>query len=191
MKYKGQHGAARSNNNAHAGSWPLQAILSLRSFRARIKPTLHLPVHLHYPPWCNNTNSQLLGSLRPPLRPPLRMPYTILYWWWQHRVKAKLRRTHSSSCSSISFWPLQDILLLRSFCTRINQPCIRPSTCIAHPGAILIHSYWGVYDSVSDLPCVCHTHYNIGSYQYSVTAKLAAENTFERRVTHAQDNTYR
>jgi len=36
------------------------------------------------------------------------------------------------------------------------------STCIAHPGAILLHDYWPVYDSPSDLPCVCYTLYNIG-----------------------------
>jgi len=31
-----------------------------------------------------------------------------------------------------------------------------PPTCIAHPGAILLHDYWTVYDSDSDLPCVCY-----------------------------------
>jgi len=38
-----------------------------------------------------------------------------------------------------------------------------PPTCIAHPGAILLHDYWTVYDSPSDLPCVCYTPYNIGN----------------------------
>ena len=36
-------------------------------------------------------------------------------------------------------------------------------TCIAHPGAILLHDYWAVYDPASDLPCVRHTPYNIGN----------------------------
>ena len=36
-------------------------------------------------------------------------------------------------------------------------------TCIAHRGAILLHDDWAVYDSPSDLPCVCHTPYNIGN----------------------------
>ena len=35
-------------------------------------------------------------------------------------------------------------------------------TCIAHPGVIPFHDYWSVYDTPSDLPCVCHTPCNIG-----------------------------
>jgi len=38
-----------------------------------------------------------------------------------------------------------------------------PPTCIAHPGAILVHDYWTVYDPSSDLPCVCYTPYTIGN----------------------------
>jgi len=38
-----------------------------------------------------------------------------------------------------------------------------PPTCIAHPGAILLHGYWTVYDSPSDLPFLCYTPYNIGN----------------------------
>jgi len=37
------------------------------------------------------------------------------------------------------------------------------TTCIAHPGAILLHDEWKVYDSPSDLPFVCYTPYNIGN----------------------------
>jgi len=37
-----------------------------------------------------------------------------------------------------------------------------PPTCIAYPGAILSHDYWTVYDSPSDLLCVCYTPYKIG-----------------------------
>jgi len=37
-----------------------------------------------------------------------------------------------------------------------------PPTCIAHPGAILLHDYWRVYDSPPDLPFVYYTRYNIG-----------------------------
>jgi len=37
-----------------------------------------------------------------------------------------------------------------------------PPACIAHLGAILLHDYWTVYDSPSDLPFVCCTPYNIG-----------------------------
>jgi len=38
---------------------------------------------------------------------------------------------------------------------------IPPPTCIARPGAILLHDYWAVYDSPSGLPFVCCTSYNI------------------------------
>jgi len=38
-----------------------------------------------------------------------------------------------------------------------------PPTCIAHPGAIVLHEYWTVYDSPSDLPFVCYTQYKIGN----------------------------
>jgi len=37
-----------------------------------------------------------------------------------------------------------------------------PPTCIAHPAAVLLHDDWTVYDSLSDLPFVCYTPYNIG-----------------------------
>ena len=36
-----------------------------------------------------------------------------------------------------------------------------PPTCIAHPGAILLHEYWTVYDLPSGPPFVCYTPYNI------------------------------
>ena len=38
-----------------------------------------------------------------------------------------------------------------------------PPTCFAHPGALLLHDYWTVYDSPSDLPLVCYTPYTIGN----------------------------
>ena len=41
-------------------------------------------------------------------------------------------------------------------------PC-PPPTCIVYPGAILLHDHWTVYDSPSDLPCVCYIPYNIGN----------------------------
>ena len=55
-------------------------------------------------------------------------------------------------------------LTSRLLCT--NQPSFHPlpSTCIAHPGAILLHDYQTVYDSPSDLPSVCYTPHNIGNY---------------------------
>jgi len=45
-------------------------------------------------------------------------------------------------------WPLQDIRLLRGYCARINHPSIPPPTCMAHPGAILLHDYFTVEDSL-------------------------------------------
>jgi len=38
-----------------------------------------------------------------------------------------------------------------------------PSTCIAHPAPVLLHDYWTVYDSPSDLPCVCYTPHTFGN----------------------------
>jgi len=38
-----------------------------------------------------------------------------------------------------------------------------PPTCIAHPGAILLHDYWAVYDSPFELSFVYYTPYNIGT----------------------------
>jgi len=48
----------------------------------------------------------------------------------------------------------------------VHESTIRPfppPTCIGHPGAILLHDYWTVYDSPSDLPFVCYTPFNIGN----------------------------
>jgi len=55
-----------------------------------------------------------------------------------------------------------------SFISRLSwmqQPSFYPPppTCIAHPGAILLHDYWAVYDSPSDLPFVRYTPYNISN----------------------------
>jgi len=36
-------------------------------------------------------------------------------------------------------------------------------TCIAHPGVTLMHGYWAVCDSPSELPCVCYSPHNIGN----------------------------
>ena len=52
----------------------------------------------------------------------------------------------------LATWPLQDIRLLRSCRALLNHPFIPPPTCIAHPGAILLHNYWTVCDFPSDHP---------------------------------------
>jgi len=40
----------------------------------------------------------------PPHRPLLCMPYTIHYWWWQYRVKAKLCTVFF--CGRLSVWAI-------------------------------------------------------------------------------------
>jgi len=54
-------------------------------------------------------------------------------------------------------WPVQDMCLLRGYCARNNHVFTPPPTCIAHPGTLLSHDYWTVYDSPSDLTFVCYT----------------------------------
>jgi len=65
---------------------------------------------------------------------------------------------------SAPVWPLQDIVLLQSFCVRINHLSITPSyTCIVRTTAILLHVYCAIYDAHPRPPFVCHTPYNIGN----------------------------
>jgi len=45
-----------------------------------------------------------------------------------------------------------------------------PPTCIAHPGAMLLHDYWAVYDPPSDISFVYHTPYHM-CHNYRVRAK--------------------
>jgi len=72
----------------HVGSWPLQDILSLRGFCARINHPLLPPPHLHCPHhW--NTTVRILRKILPPPQPPLCVPYTIQCWRLQYLVKAK------------------------------------------------------------------------------------------------------
>ena len=60
---------------------------------------------------------------------------------------------------------LGDIRSLRGCCARINHPFTPPPpTCIAHPGAILLHDYWTVYGSPPDLRFTCYAPYNSGDY---------------------------
>ena len=48
----------------------------------------------------------------------------------------------------------------------VHESCILafpPPTCIAHPGAVLLHDYWTAYDFPSDLSFVCYAPYTIGN----------------------------
>jgi len=70
-------------------SWPLPNILSRLGFCARINhpftppPPSALHIRLHYS--CNT----IAQYSTPPAPPPGCMPYTIEYYAWQYRVKAK------------------------------------------------------------------------------------------------------
>jgi len=71
---------------------------------------------------------------------------------------------HSQLASSIDQTRLYKILFY--FEAVVHESTILsppPPTCIAHPGAILLHDYWAVYDFPSGLPFVCYTPNNIGN----------------------------
>ena len=74
---------------ARNDAWPLQDIVLLLVVWARINRIFILTARLHCPHCCN-TIARLLGNMRPRTWPPLCMPYTIQYWQWQYRVKAKM-----------------------------------------------------------------------------------------------------
>ena len=66
----------------------------------------------------------------PSQRPPLCMPYTIQYWHWLYRVKAKSGcKLPCSMEIHRGFRPLQESLSLLGFCARISHPFIAPPTC--------------------------------------------------------------
>ena len=44
------------------------------------------------------------------------------------------------------FWPLQDILYFESFVHESIVLSISRPACIAHTVAILLHTYWAIYD---------------------------------------------
>jgi len=62
------------------GVRPLQDIVLLRDFCARINPHFIAPSNLYCPHYCYNI-ARLLRNIRRPPRPPLCMPYTIQYWY--------------------------------------------------------------------------------------------------------------
>jgi len=67
--------------------WPLQDIVVLWGSCARINPLWLLPPHPHCPHLqCYRTT---IARYRTPHRPCFCMPYTMQYWSWQYRVKAK------------------------------------------------------------------------------------------------------
>ena len=57
-------------------------------------------------------------------------------------------------------WPLQDIVLLRGFCARINHPSLPSPTCIARTNAILLHVYCAIYDALPT-PLLYAIHHTI------------------------------
>jgi len=60
-------------------------------------------------------------------------------------------------------WPLQDILLLRGFCARINHPSIAPSYLHCPHYCNTIARLLRNIRRPSDPPFVCHTKHNIGN----------------------------
>jgi len=52
-----------------------------------------------------------------------------------------------------------------------------PPTCIANPVAILLHHYWTVYNSPSNLPCVCYTPHIIGNNNIVYRPMVSKPNT--------------
>jgi len=78
--------------------------------------------------------------------------------------------------------PLQDIRLLRGFPkTFLQESTILysfrpPSTCIVHPGAILLHDWWTVYNSPSDLLIVRYIHHTILVMPISCKGQCQARN---------------
>jgi len=85
----------------------------------------------------------------------------------QHLVKAKGQRVNTGEgCRGGIGVPvgLHKIFVhFEAFMHEPTTPSLPPPACIAHLGAILLHDYWTVYDSPSDLPFVCYTLYNIGN----------------------------
>jgi len=78
------------------------------------------------------------------------------------RVRAGRGRIRRGPCLVIVVvWPLQGIFLLRGFCARITHPFIAPPTCIAHPGAILLHHYWAQYTTPPPTSRVYAIHHTI------------------------------
>jgi len=60
-------------------TWPLQEIVLLRGFCARIHHSIIASSHLHCPHYCKNYSTSIAQYTTPP-RPPLCMPYTTQYW---------------------------------------------------------------------------------------------------------------
>jgi len=63
----------------------------------------------------------------------------------------------------LELWPLQDIVLLRGVCARINHPCIAHSHLYCPHYCNTIARLLRNIRRLSDPPCVCHTPYNIGN----------------------------
>jgi len=63
-----------------------------------------------------------------------------------------------------------------------------PPACIAHPGAILLHDYWAVYDSPSELSCVCYAPYNIEVFERSRSKSSPLEKTRSKLANPVEVN---
>jgi len=89
---------------------------------------------------------------------------------WQKWQKVVLTRVNPAAVAahaeSSRVFPVSLYKIFVYFEAVVHESTIlsfAPPTCIAHPGAILLHDYWTVYDSPSDLAFVWYTPYNIGN----------------------------
>jgi len=87
--------------------------------------------------------------------------------WWASTLQSVPMRTvfmYVLTCNYGSpFGPYTKFVYFK---TGVHESTILsppPPTCTTYPGAILLHDYWTVYDSPSDLPFVCYTPNNIGN----------------------------
>jgi len=79
----------------------------------------------------------------------------------------------SPPASRAAGWPLQDSVLLRGFCSRINHPFIAPPTCAARTIAILLQGHCAIYDA-PPTPLLYALHYTKLAMAISCKGQIAA-----------------
>jgi len=112
--------------------------------------SLHCP-----PPSCVAHASAILlhvhcATYDTPPGPPCCVPYTIQYWYWQYRAKAKLCPPPTVSPYPLAF--TRYCLTSRLLFTNQSSLYSPPPTCIARAIAILLHVHCAIYASLSTPP---------------------------------------
>ena len=72
-------------------------------------------------------------------------------------------------------WRLQDIVLIRGFCARINHLLLPPPTRISHTIALLLHDYCAIYDP-TPTPLVYSIHHTVLVMAISCKAQVNPRN---------------